>query len=225
MSDNAIIKAEALFIIRNGTAILNEVTTHISKGKNTMLLGHNGAGKSLLLQALHGIITPDSGTISAPPAKSQKMVFQKPILLRRSASRHFDFLCPHLSPTEKIHWFKRAGLMNQMHTPARQLSGGEQQKLAFIGAMASKPDILFLDEPSANLDFEASAKIESLIDHAQKNGATIIMTTHNLAQARRLADHVLFIDHGKIIEDRSAKDFFANPLHDVAKSYIAYHRA
>lgn len=115
--------------------------------------------------------------------------------------------------------------MNQMHTPARQLSGGEQQKLAFIGAMASKPDILFLDEPSANLDFEASAKIESLIDHAQKNGATIIMTTHNLAQARRLADHVLFIDHGKIIEDRSAKDFFANPLHDVAKSYIAYHRA
>jgi tungstate transport system ATP-binding protein len=112
-----------------------------------------------------------------------------------------------------------------MHTPARKLSGGEQQKLAFIGALASKPDLLFLDEPSANLDFEASAKIESLIEHSHKDGATIIMTTHNMAQARRLADHVLFIDHGKLVEDRSAKDFFANPLHDDAKAYIAHHRA
>ena len=225
MSDIAMIKAKSLSLIRDGTAILNEVTTHISKGKITMLLGHNGAGKTILLQALHGIITPDSGVITAPPPNTQKMVFQKPILLRRSASQHFDFLCPHLSQKEKTKWFERAGLTNQMHTPARKLSGGEQQKLAFIGALASKPDLLFLDEPSANLDFEASAKIETLIEFAHKDGATIIMTTHNMAQARRLADHVLFIDHGKLVEDRSAKDFFANPLHDAAKTYIVHHRA
>lgn len=225
MSDIAMIKAKSLSLIRDGTAILNGVTTHISKGKITMLLGHNGAGKTILLQALHGIITPDSGVITAPPPNTQKMVFQKPILLRRSASQHFDFLCPHLSQKEKTKWFERAGLTNQMHTPARKLSGGEQQKLAFIGALASKPDLLFLDEPSANLDFEASAKIETLIEFAHKDGATIIMTTHNMAQARRLADHVLFIDHGKLVEDRSAKDFFANPLHDAAKTYIVHHRA
>jgi tungstate transport system ATP-binding protein len=122
-------------------------------------------------------------------------------------------------------WFERAGLIGQMDTPARQLSGGEQQKLAFIGALASKPDLLFLDEPSANLDFEASAKIESLISDAHKNGVTIIMTTHNIAQAHRLADHVLFIEHGKLIEDRNAKDFFANPLHDAAQAYIIHHHA
>ena len=225
MSDIAMIKAKSLSLIRDGTAILNEVTTHISKGKITMLLGHNGAGKTILLQALHGIITPDSGVVTAPPPNTQKMVFQKPILLRRSASQHFDFLCPHLSQKEKTKWFERAGLTNQMHTPARKLSGGEQQKLAFIGALASKPDLLFLDEPSANLDFEASAKIETLIEFAHNDGATIIMTTHNMAQARRLADHVLFIDHGKLVEDRSAKDFFANPLHDAAKTYIVHHRA
>lgn len=225
MSDSIIIKAEALSIIRDESAILNAVTTHILHGKITMLLGHNGAGKSLLLQALHGIIEPDSGVITAPPAHTQKMVFQKPILLRRSASRHFDFLCPNISQTEKIAWFERAGLIDQMGTPARQLSGGEQQKLAFIGALASKPDLLFLDEPSANLDFEASAKIEALISDAHKNGVTIIMTTHNIAQAHRLADHVLFIEHGKLIEDRNAKDFFANPLHDAAQAYIAHHHA
>ena len=224
MSDTAIIKAEALSIIRDGSTILDKITTRISKGKITMLLGHNGAGKSLLLQALHGIIAPDGGTITAPPALTQKMVFQKPILLRRSASRHFDFLCPEISRAEKITWFERAGLSDQMDIPARQLSGGEQQKLAFIGALASKPDLLFLDEPAANLDFEASAKIEALIEHAIKEGTTIIMTTHNMAQAHRLADHVLFIDHGKLIEDRPAKDFFANPLHDAAKAYIAHHR-
>lgn len=225
MSDSTIIKAEALSIIRDGSAILNAVTTHILQGKITMLLGHNGAGKSLLLQALHGIIVTDSGVITAPPAHTQKMVFQKPILLRRSASRHFDFLCPDITQTEKIAWFERAGLTGQMDTPARQLSGGEQQKLAFIGALASKPDLLFLDEPSANLDFEASAKIEALISDAHKNGVTIIMTTHNIAQAHRLADHVLFIEHGKLIEDRNAKDFFANPLHDAAQAYIAHHHA
>ena len=225
MSDTAMIKAESLSIIRDGTAILNKVTTHISSGKITMLLGHNGAGKSLLLQALHGIIAPDGGTITAPPAHSQKMVFQKPILLRRSASRHFDFLCPDVNQADKTQWFERAGLTNQMHTPARQLSGGEQQKIAFIGALASKPELLFLDEPSANLDFEASAKIETLIKHAHEQGTTIIMTTHNIAQAHRLADHVLFIDHGELIEDRNAKDFFEKPVHDAAKAYIAHHRA
>lgn len=225
MSDTVIIKARSLSIIRDGTAILNAVSTQISKGKTTMLLGHNGAGKSLLLQTLHGIIIPDEGDITAPPANRQKMVFQKPILLRRSASQHFDFLCPHINQTEKTKWFESAGLINQLHTPARQLSGGEQQKLAFIGALASKPDLLFLDEPSANLDFEASAKIEILIDQARKEGTTIIMTTHNLAQARRLADQVLFIDHGKLIEDRNANDFFTNPLDEAAKAYIAHHRA
>ena len=112
-----------------------------------------------------------------------------------------------------------------MHTPARQLSGGEQQKLAFIGALASKPELLFLDEPSANLDFEASAKIEALIKHAHEQGTTIIMTAHNIAQAHRLADHVLFIDHGELIEDRNAKGFFEKPVHDAAKAYIAHHRA
>ena len=203
--------------------LLNDISVRIASGNITMVLGHNGAGKTLLLSALHGLISPQRGTIIGPARQKQKMVFQKPILLRRSARDYFEFLCPGLDDSTVQNWFQKAQLGPRMTTPARQLSGGETQKLALIGALASQPDLLFLDEPTAHLDFESIGFIESQITAARKTGTTIVMTSHNRAQAERLAEHVIFMENGKIVEMASAKTFFSSPQTKAAKTYLKHY--
>ena len=105
---------------------------------------------------------------------------------------------------------------------ATVLSGGEQQKLAIIGALASQPEVLFLDEPAANLDFEATAFVEEMIRWSSKDGTTIVMVSHNRAQAERLADHILFMDKGRLMEQTSAKQFFCAPSSDAGKTYLKF---
>ena len=188
-----------------------------------MVLGHNGAGKTLLLSALHGLIMPQRGTVTGPARQKQKMVFQKPVLLRRSARDYFEFLCPGLDDNTVQNWFQKAQLGPRMTTPARQLSGGESQKLALIGALASQPDLLFLDEPTAHLDFGSISFIESQITAARKSGTTIVMTSHNRVQAERLAEHVIFMENGKIVETASAKTFFSSPQTKAAKTYLKHY--
>lgn len=203
--------------------LLNDISVRIASGNITMVLGHNGAGKTLLLSALHGLITPHRGTIIGPARQKQKMVFQKPVLLRRSARDYFEFLCPGLDDNTVENWFQKAKLGPRMTTPARQLSGGESQKLALIGALASQPDLLFLDEPTAHLDFESISFIESQITAARKSGTTIVMTSHNRVQAERLAEHVIFMENGKIVETASAKTFFSSPQTKAAKTYLKHY--
>jgi tungstate transport system ATP-binding protein len=203
--------------------LLNDISVRIASGNITMVLGHNGAGKTLLLSALHGLISPQRGTIIGPARQKQKMVFQKPILLRRSARDYFEFLCPELDDSTVQNWFQKAQLGPRMTTPARQLSGGESQKLALIGALASQPDLLFLDEPTAHLDFESIGFIESQITAARKTGTTIVMTSHNRAQAERLAEHVIFMENGRIVEMASANTFFSSPQTQAAKTYLKHY--
>ena len=221
--NTAIVTAQDVRFTADQQPLLNDISVRIIKGNITMVLGHNGAGKTLLLSALHGLITPQHGTITGPSRQKQKMVFQKPVLLRRSARDYFEFLCPGLDDSAMLNWFQKAQLGPRMNTPARQLSGGESQKLALIGALASQPDLLFLDEPTAHLDFESIRFIEAQIIAARKSGTSIVMTSHNRTQAERLAEHVIFMENGKIVEVASAKRFFSSPQTKAAKTYLKHY--
>jgi tungstate transport system ATP-binding protein len=221
--NTAIVTAQDVRFTADHQLLLNDISVRIIRGNITMVLGHNGAGKTLLLSALHGLITPQHGTISGPSRQKQKMVFQKPILLRRSARDYFEFLCPGLDDSKMQNWFQKAQLSPRMNTPARQLSGGESQKLALIGALASQPDLLFLDEPTAHLDFESIRFIEAQIIAARKSGTSIVMTSHNRTQAERLAEHVIFMENGKIVEMAPAKTFFSSPQTKAAKTYLQHY--
>ncbi len=214
--------ANEVSVIREEHYLLKDISLEIKPATITLILGHNGAGKTLLMQVLHGLTLPDEGVIDSPPASRQRMVFQKPIMLRRTALQYFDFVCPGLSIPDQHHWFDSAQLTTRMDAPARRLSGGEQQKLALIGALAAQPEILFLDEPAASLDVEATMLSESLISEACDAGTTIIMTSHNRAQAARLADQVVFMDQGCVKEQSDAKTFFRAPQSDAGRHYLAF---
>ena len=214
--------ANEVSVIREEHYLLKDISLEIKPATITLILGHNGAGKTLLMQVLHGLTLPDEGVIDSPPASRQRMVFQKPIMLRRTALQYFNFVCPGLSVPDQHHWFDSAQLTSRMDAPARRLSGGEQQKLALIGALAAQPEILFLDEPAASLDVEATMLSESLISEACDAGTTIIMTSHNRAQAARLADQVIFMDQGCVKEQSDAKTFFRAPQSDAGRHYLAF---
>ena len=214
--------ANEVSVIREEHYLLQDISLEIKPATITLILGHNGAGKTLLMQVLHGLTLPDEGVIDSPPASRQRMVFQKPIMLRRTALQYFNFVCPGLSIPDQHHWFDSAQLTSRMDAPARRLSGGEQQKLALIGALAAQPEILFLDEPAASLDVEATMLSESLISEACDAGTTIIMTSHNRAQAARLADQVIFMDQGNVKEQSDAKTFFRAPQSDAGRHYLAF---
>ena len=221
--NTAIVTAQDVRFTADRQVLLNDISVRIIRGNITMVLGHNGAGKTLLLSALHGLITPQHGTITGPSRQKQKMVFQKPVLLRRSARDYFEFLCPGLDDSTMQNWFQKAQLGPRMNTPARQLSGGESQKIALIGALASQPDLLFLDEPTAHLDFESIRFIEAQIIAARKSGTSVVMTSHNRTQAERLAEHVIFMENGKIVEMAPAKTFFSSPQTKAAKTYLQHY--
>ena len=214
--------ANKVSVIREEHYLLKDISLEIKPATITLILGHNGAGKTLLMHVLHGLTLPDEGVIDSPPASRQRMVFQKPIMLRRTALQYFNFVCPGLSIPDQHHWFDSAQLTSRMDAPARRLSGGEQQKLALIGALAAQPEILFLDEPAASLDVEATMLSESLISEACDAGTTIIMTSHNRAQAARLADQVIFMDQGCVKEQSDAKTFFRAPQSDAGRHYLAF---
>ena len=215
-----IMTARGLTLRRDGVTLLDSVSAQIRRGSITLLLGHNGAGKTLLLNCLHGLIACDAGTISGPPLARQKMVFQKPIITRRTTSAHLRCLCPRLDDAARHDWLRRAEMDRRADAPARMLSGGEQQKLALIGALATRPDILFLDEPTAHLDFAATKFVETMVCQAHQQGMTIIMTSHNRAQAERLGEDVLLLDSGRIVETAPADRFFSAPSHPLAKQYL-----
>ena len=199
----------------------------------TLIIGPNGAGKSLLLRVCHGIVAPDLGQVrwagETDPralARSQGMVFQRPVLLRRSTRGNIDLAL-------KIHGLdaaqrrrrvtealERTGLSRLAGTPARALSFGEQQRLALARAMALRPRVLFLDEPTANLDPAAAHLVEEIVRDMSEAGVKIIMTSHDLNQARRLAQEVIFLHRGRIKERAPADRFFAGPKNDLARAFL-----
>jgi tungstate transport system ATP-binding protein len=215
-----------------GKRLLDNISFRTAAGPRTVVLGPNGAGKSLLLQLCHGLLQPSAGTITwagAPPETArhyQAMVFQRPVLLRRSTAANITYVLRLRGVPRRqrrairTQMLEQAGLLALATRPARVLSGGEQQRLALARAWALRPQVLFLDEPTASLDPAATRAVEALLDHIHHTGTKIIMTTHDLGQARRLADEILFLHHGRLVEDAPASAFFGNPQSKEAAAFL-----
>jgi len=210
--------------------VLLDSTLVLSATGVTIILGPNGAGKSLLLRCLHGLLRPASGRIRWNGHKPddaiharQAMVFQKPVLLRRSVAGNMDFAMNAHGPKDpafRDELLSAVDLLRHKGQPARLLSGGEQQRLALARALATRPDILFLDEPTANLDPASTLVIENLIRREVAAGTKIIFVTHDIGQAKRLADDIVFLHRGHVLEQSSAAPFFEQPQTEEAANYL-----
>ncbi len=216
-----------------GRRIIDDVSLVIGPGNRTVILGPNGAGKSVLLRLCHGLLAPTSGCVlwnaferGGGGARQQAMVFQRPVMLRRSALANVAYglkiagVGAAERDTRARSALQRVGLTHLANRPARVLSGGEQQRLALARAWALNPEVLFLDEPTANLDPGATHEIEAAIEAIGASGTKIVMVTHNLGQARRLADEIVFIHNGQVAERAPADRFFAGPATPVAAAFL-----
>lgn len=215
-----------------GKRLVDELSARLEAGPRTVILGHNGAGKSLTLRMAHGLIEPTSGAVrwrgaAAHEARAhQAMVFERSVLLRRSAAANVDYALglrgvPRGDRKARVaEVLERTGLAALAERPARVLSAGEQQRLGLARAWAVEPEVLFLDEPTAALDPGATRAIEALIEAIAGDGTKIVMTTHDLGQARRLAQEVLFMHQGALLEHSSALRFFETPESKVAASFL-----
>ena len=215
-----------------GRPIIRGIACTIEAGSRTVILGPNGAGKSVLMRLCHGLLAPTSGRITwkgrgdhrRPGA--QAMVFQRPVMLRRSALANITYglELAGVSRSERelraLDVLDAVGLAHAAHRPARVLSGGEQQKLALARAWALGPEVLFLDEPTANLDPGATREVETIVAQIRAGGTKIVMTTHNLGQAKRLGDEIMFIADGHLVERAGVDRFFASPATAEAAAFI-----
>ncbi|MEM7045547.1 MAG: ATP-binding cassette domain-containing protein [Pseudomonadota bacterium] len=224
------LEVHSLTLERDGKRLIDGIDLTLAAGGLTVVMGPNGAGKSLLLRLLHGLIPPTGGEIrwgchpmSAAIRERQGMVFQRPVLLRRSVAANLDFalgLRGGASAKRRDALLDRVGLLSRAKQPARLLSGGEQQRLALIRALALEPEVLFLDEPTASLDPASVLTIEEVVRGAKASGTKVIFVTHDLNQARRLADDVLFLHHGQLLEQSAAETFFSAPRSEFARAYL-----
>jgi tungstate transport system ATP-binding protein len=224
---------EAIAYHAGGSALIRDLTFTLEAGPRTILLGPNGAGKSLTLRMCHGLLQPTSGIVSwcgrsasNVVLRHQAMVFQRPVLLRRSVIGNIAYALA-LRGVNRANRLARAcealertGLAAMAQRAARRLSSGEQQRLALARAWALTPQILFLDEPTANLDPAATRQVEDIINAMHQAGTKIVMTTHDIAQARRLADEVLFLHHGQLLERSTADSFFKEPNSEEARAFL-----
>jgi tungstate transport system ATP-binding protein len=206
----------------NGQPIIPGVSLAIEAGPSTIILGANGAGKSVLMRLMHGLLAPSAGSVrwnEADPSsvrRRQAMVFQRPVMLRRSAIANVVYALELAGVTA----LQEVGLRHLAHRPARVLSGGEQQRLALARAWALHPEVLFLDEPTASLDPGATREIETVIKAFDAAGTKIVMATHNLGQARRLGDEVIYLQAGRVVERAPIEQFFARPATAEAAAFL-----
>jgi tungstate transport system ATP-binding protein len=216
----------------NGHALLSEVTLRVEAGRRTVILGPNGAGKTLLLRICHGLLPPSEGAVrwlgpkGQDARRYQAMVFQKPVLLRRSAAANIAYALRLLGVNgaqardRAAEALALVGLSGLDARQARVLSGGEQQRLALARAWAARPEMLFLDEPTAHLDPGATCVIEDSLAAIHAAGTTMVMATHDMNQARRLADEIVFLHRGRLLEHGPAQQFFAAPSTPEAQAFI-----
>lgn len=214
-----------------GRRLIDDITLRISSPGLTVLLGPNGAGKSLFLRLIHGLIPAGRGHIAwggrpldAATRARQALVFQTPVLLRRSVAANVEFalrLRGRASRCERDALLTMAGLIDSAGQPARALSGGERQRLALVRALALKPEVLLLDEPTASLDPASVLRIETIVADAVKAGTKVILVTHDIVQARRMADDVVFLHRGRVLAQADADAFFTDPKCEAAEAYLA----
>lgn len=212
--------------------IIKPLSIRIEAGPSTIILGANGAGKSVLMRLMHGLLAPTSGTVHWHEREAQRarrlqaMVFQRPVMLRRSALANLIYALA-LAGVRKadrerlaLEALDEVGLRSLAHRPARILSGGEQQRLALARAWALHPEVIFLDEPTASLDPTATREIETVIRAFDAAGTKVVMATHNLGQARRLGDEVIYLHQGRVLERSPVEKFFAQPASAEAAAFI-----
>lgn len=214
-----------------GHVLLHDLNFTLEPGPRTVILGPNGAGKSLTLRLCHGLLEPSAGTIrwngtGGMPIRRQAMVFQRPVMLRRSVEANVRLALAlagvprGLRAARTAEVLARTGLADLAGRPARRLSSGEQQRLALARAWSTEPELLFLDEPTANLDPAATLQVERLILAIDQAGTKIVLTTHDLSQARRLAHEILFLYRGELLERAAAEQFFTAPQTAEARAFL-----
>ena len=225
------IALEDLVLERGGRRLVDGLSMTLGPAGVTALMGPNGAGKSLTLRLIAGLIEADRGQVrfagGDPAPQEMALVFQKPVLLRRSVRANLD----HALKTYGVPRRERAGRLAELlalgqleslaERPARVLSGGEQQRVAMVRALAAKPRYLLLDEPTVSLDPQATAAIEALVSRAVADGARVILVTHDRGQAQRLADDIRFLHRGRLVEAAAAARFFRAPQSAEARAYLA----
>ena len=212
--------------------IIDDVTLTLDAGTRSVILGPNGAGKSVLLRLCHGLLQPTAGVVrwNSPEVpggpRRHAMVFQRPVMLRRSALGNMTYALklagvPRVEHDDRaLQALRKVGLEHLAGSFARRLSGGEQQRLALARVWALHPEILFLDEPTASLDPGATQEVEKVIAALHEAGTKIVMVTHNFGQAHRLADEILFIHQGRLVERTPADRFFRNPASPEAARFL-----
>lgn len=215
-----------------GLKILRRISLVIEGGAPTVVIGPNGSGKTTLLRVAMGLVAPSSGRViwgghpQSPPMR-RAIVFQRPVMLRRSASGNLRYALGSAGMARRAGQRRVAELLSLVdleglgERPARRLSGGEQQRLALARALAREPRVLFLDEPTASLDPAATKAIEELVRSVSASGVKIVMATHDLGEARRLAGDIVLLHRGAVVERAAADQFFTSPATTEAQRFLA----
>jgi tungstate transport system ATP-binding protein len=226
------IELSEVHVRANDTKILDRVTLTIAPGPPTVLIGPNGSGKTTLLRVAMGLARPTEGSITwggqrqLPPLR-RAIVFQRPVMLRRrcAANVRYALAAAGVSRDRRAQriseLLRLVGLEGFETRPARRMSGGEQQRLALARALAREPDVLFLDEPTASLDPAATKTIEDIVQAISSQGVKVVMATHDLGEARRLAGDIVLLHRGSVVESGSAERFFAEPATQEARRFLA----
>jgi tungstate transport system ATP-binding protein len=215
-----------------GVAVLRQISLVIQAGSPTVLIGPNGSGKTTFLRAAMGLLAPSAGQVtwggsSLSPPLRRAIVFQRPVMLRRSVFGNLHFALESAAVPRSERQIRTKELLSLVDLdglgdrPARRLSGGEQQRLAIARALARSPRVLFLDEPTASLDPAATKAIEELIRSVSASGVKVVMATHDLGEARRLAGDVVLLHRGTVIETAPAQRFFKSPATQEAQAFLA----
>jgi tungstate transport system ATP-binding protein len=218
-------------LVARDVAIVRDLTLTIGAGAPTVLIGPNGSGKSTLIRLAMGLVAPTSGRITwggrgASDGRHAAMMFQRPVMLRRSAAGNVAYALTAAGVARDTRAARAAELLAQVglahvaDRPARRLSGGEQQRLALARALARDPEILLLDEPTASLDPAATKAVEDIIRAVAQSGVKIVMATHDLGQARRLAGEIAFMLRGCVHECAEAERFFTAPATAEAAAFM-----
>jgi tungstate transport system ATP-binding protein len=219
-------------IIAGSVTILDRVSLTLQAGSPTLLIGPNGSGKTTLLRAAMGLLPLTRGAITwggreTASSARRAIVFQRPVMLRRSAEANIRYALSAAGISRAQHEARIAelltlvGLEGLARRPARRLSGGEQQRLALARALARDPAVLFLDEPTASLDPAATKAIEDIVRAVTARGVKVVMSSHDLGQAKRLAVDIVLLHRGQLIEHGGAQEFFAQPKTEEARKFIA----
>jgi tungstate transport system ATP-binding protein len=229
---NLPIAFEEVSVIAGAVRILDRITLTLLLGAPTILIGPNGSGKTTLLRTAMGLLAPTLGRltwggqgIGAP--KRRAIVFQRPTMLRRSVAGNLRYALRAAGIRRAGHDARLAELLNLVgldgleDRPARRLSGGEQQRLALARALARDPTVLFLDEPTASLDPAATKAFEDVIRAIVARGIKVVMSTHDLGEARRLAGEIVLLHRGRVVESAASADFFAAPQSPEARKFVA----